>query len=806
MSNLQRLSLPIYGMNCAGCASRLKTALDEIKGITSEVNFALEKAQINFLTGEDHSETLTQIIALLEQKNYQTDMQTLSFDVLGWSCASCAKKTETALNKHPFSTNVHTNLATETVQLQSIAGAFKQPQLHELQALVSYQLSLQTQKNHAQQQQQKQLAEKKRNKKALTLITIASFLSLPFLISMLVMFTTGSHHFLPPTLEFLLATPIQFIIGARYYRGAWVSLKERSANMDLLVVLGTSAAYFYSLYILINALDSPLYFESSSLVITLVTLGKFLEHRAKQSTSSAINALMALRPDSAQVKKGKTFVSVNIDQVQIGDLVQISIGEKVPVDGLVFEGSSYLDESLLTGESKPLLKESASKVIAGSINGEGVLLIKTTAVGESTSLSKIIHLVENAQMSKAPIMQLVDKISAVFVPIVLVIATLTFSIWYFTTGDLQISLVNAVAVLVIACPCALGLATPTAVVVGTGVAAQQGILIKDIKTLQQVFRLQTIVFDKTGTLTQGKGVISSSYTTDNSTELMLAQLAGLQTGSKHPIAKTVKDHCHQSAIKPITARNISAINGEGIQGTTYSDNGAEIKLIAGNQEMMRRYDVSIPQDLSYNAAESIVYIARDGVFWGFIAISDELRTTSQDAIIELHRRGLQTIMLSGDKHSVVAHIAEQLNIGQSYSELKPEEKLSKLIELQKDKQVAMVGDGINDAPALAQADVSIAMGTGSDAAKESASITLMRNDPRLVSVAIDISKATWRKIQQNLFWAFIFNSVAIPAAALGYLSPTIAGAAMALSSITVLTNSLLLKRLRPEFNHQRELA
>ncbi|WP_198552776.1 heavy metal translocating P-type ATPase [Psychromonas sp. Urea-02u-13] len=806
MSILHKLSLPIYGMNCTSCAVRLKSALDDITGITAEVNFALEKAQITFLDAHDHSESLTRILALLEQKNYQTDLQTLRFDVLGWSCASCAQKTVTTLSKHPFTAHVQSNFATETVQLQSISGAFTQQQLSDLIHSLSYQLTLQTPKNNADQQNHKRLAEQARDKKSLALIALSSALSLPFLISMFVMLATGSHHFLAPGLEFLLATPVQFIIGARYYKGAWNSLKSKSANMDLLVVLGTSAAYFYSLFVLINGLDSPLYFESSTLVITLVTLGKYLEHRAKKSTSSAINALMALRPDTALVKKGKKFISVNIDEIQVGDLVQVAIGEKVPVDGIIVEGNSYLDESLLTGESKPLIKQPKSPVIAGSINGEGVLLIKTTATGESTVLNQIINLVENAQMSKAPIMQLVDKISAIFVPIVLVIVALTFSLWYLSSGDFQQALINAVAVLVIACPCALGLATPTAVVTGTGVAAQHGILIKDIKTLQQVFRLDTIVFDKTGTLTKGRGTINSIYTveainSDNNAEdnknLMLAHLAALQIGSKHPIATTVKNHCINNEILALEANNITAINGEGIQGTIFDK-----QVIAGNDKMMARFSVTLPPLANLDEQQSIIYIARNGEFWGYIGISDELRENSQDAIQALQQRGLKTVMLSGDKNSVVQHIASQLHIDEHHGELKPEHKLNKIIELQKSGLIAMVGDGINDAPALAQADVSIAMGTGSDAAKESASITLMRNDPRLVSLAIDISKATWRKIQQNLFWAFIFNSIAIPAAALGYLSPAIAGAAMALSSITVLTNSLLLKRIKLEFKQQ----
>ncbi|PKF63649.1 copper-translocating P-type ATPase [Psychromonas sp. psych-6C06] len=790
MSSEFNLSLPIYGMNCASCASRLQVTLNEIQGINVSVSFTLEKAQVIFDNAFDHSDTLQNIITLLESKNYQTDLQTFNFDVIGWTCAGCVSKTVKKINTHPFIFNCQGNLATENVQFQSIAGALTPEYLKPLLDSMNYQFIERKSSHCLEQQKEKQFAQQQRDKVILRRLTISTLLSLPFMISMLVMLFSGSHHFLPRNLEFLLATPVQFYIGAHFYQGAWKSLQNRSANMDLLVALGTSAAYFYSLYVLIFGTIQPLYFESSTLVITLVTLGKYLEHRAKKNTSSAINALMALRPETASVKKGNKYIRIAISDVHMGDIVQITIGEKIPVDGLVIDGTSYVDESLLTGESKPILKTKQAKVIAGSVNGEGVLLIKTTAIGESTRLSKIIHLVENAQMSKAPIMQLVDKISAIFVPIVLAIATITFASWYIYSGDFQQSLINAVSVLVIACPCALGLATPTAVVVGTGVAAQQGILIKDIKTLQQVFRLQIIAFDKTGTLTEGKGSIKQCYSNNNQDNIMLATLAGLEQGSQHPIAIAIKNHVNNKKITPITINNVTAINGEGLYGSA-----STTQIIAGNRKIMSRFNITLPHDLVFCADESEIFIAKNGFFWGMVSITDTLRTSSFAAISELKQRGLTPYLLSGDKQSVVASIARQLKIDDFQGELTPEQKLSSLIKLQQQKQVAMVGDGVNDAPALAQADISIAMGTGSDVAKESASITLMRNDPRLVSVAIDISKATWRKIQQNLFWAFIFNTVAIPVAAMGYLSPAIAGAAMAASSILVLTNSLLLKRM-----------
>jgi Cu+-exporting ATPase len=794
MTNSSTLKLPVYGMNCAGCATGLQSALNEIKGIKAEVNFALEAARISFDPEVDHKNTLNSIMSLLEQKGYQTDTETILLTAEGWNCANCANTTSKMLNAQTLVLNAQANFATEKVQVQTIRGALKKADIDTFSSLIPYALSISSKQNLKAENVLKIAKQKAADKKALLILTFSILLSLPFLLNMVTMFFNNHISLLPAWLEFALATPVQFIIGARFYKGAWLSLKNYSTNMDVLVVLGTSSAYFYSLVIFLGGLNQPLYFESSAMVITLVTLGKYLEHRAKQSTTSAINALTALRPDTAKVKKGKVFIDVNIDEVQLGDLVQVAIGEKVAVDGLVIEGQSYLDESLLTGESKPVVKQNNDPVIAGSINGEGVLLIKTTAVGESTSLSKIISLVENAQMSKAPIMKLVDKISAIFVPVVLIIATMTFLIWYLLMGDFQQALISAVAVLVIACPCALGLATPTAVVAGTGVAAQKGILIKDIDTLQKAYKLQTIIFDKTGTLTQGKGEISAVYSANQDDNTLLSLLNSLQTGSKHPIANAIKNYCEKNAIDPLEASEVQAISGQGIQGIVSGK-----FLVAGNLSLMNHFAVKLPEglvDKQKTTTGSVVYVASDGVFLGYISIEDTLRQESAEAIQQLRGRGLETIMLSGDKKSVVEHISQQLQMSSSFSELKPGKKLEKLTLLQNSKQVAMVGDGVNDAPALAQADVSIAMGTGSDVAKESASITLMRNDPRLVALAIDISKATWRKIQQNLFWAFIFNTVAIPAAALGYLNPAIAGGAMALSSITVLSNSLLLKRFK----------
>lgn len=791
MTDATILKLSVYGMNCTSCAVGLQTALNQIHGICAEVNFAISAAMLTFDCKQDHTNTLKQVLSVLEKKGYQTDSQRISFSAEGWRCTSCAAKTLKAISSHPFIYASQSNFATQNVQIHTIQGALNTQAIKDIIKISPYPLT-RLEKNNVKAQLQARAANARRqHKKQLNFVIASIMLSIPFLINMIAMTVTGDHTLLPNWLAFTLATPVQFIIGARFYKGAWQSLKSKAANMDVLVSLGTSAAYFYSLYLQLLNTDHPLYFESSTLVITLVTLGKYLEDRAKQSTTSAINALMALRPDTAKVKKGKDYIDVSIDDVQIDDLVQVAIGDKVPVDGVLIEGESYLDESLITGESKPIFKKSESQLIAGSINGNGVLLIKTTAAADATILSKIITLVENTQMSKAPFMQLVDKISAIFVPIVLMIAAITFTIWYVSQGNFDQALMSAISVLVIACPCALGLATPTAVVVGTGLAAKHGILIKDIKTLQQAHKLQTVIFDKTGTLTLGQDQINTIVSLDQQQDKLLSKLNALQSGSKHPIAQSVKSYCLKAHIKSLQATQITAVDGEGLHGTV-----AGKHIIAGNLALMYRFDIAISDTIlkdTAKRAQTLVYIAQNHTLIGYITISNTLRPGSKSAIRQLKKRGIKTIILSGDKQNAVQDISQQLNIDESYFALKPEQKLEKLKDIQKTAYIAMVGDGVNDAPALAQADVSIAMGTGSDAAKESASITLMRNDPRLVPLAIDISKATWIKIQQNLFWASIFNIIAIPVAAMGYLSPTIAGGAMAISSITVLSNSLLLK-------------
>jgi len=785
----QQLTFPVYGMNCATCASKLTAAFNALNGVDANVNLALEKATLTFQDSEHTSSIATDVMAILQQKGYQTDYQTLTFDA-DWSCASCVEGTLKGIKTHPFVLDAKANLVTQTLYVDTFASAINAQMVQELIALSPKKLEQKAAITSQQQQQNKQQAALQKKQREQRQLILTLLLSAPFWFAMISMFFTNER-WLSPWVQFALATPLQFIMGARFYTGAWRSIKGRAANMDLLVVLGTSAAYFFSLYMLLTGQLEHLYFESSSLVITLIRLGKYLEFRAKQSSSKAITALSQLQATHALVKKGKVFQKVAIEQVQANDLVQLAMGDKTPVDGVVVEGESYLDEALLTGESDPIYKKVDDTVFAGSINGDGALLIRATAVNEQTKLHGIIELVESAQMSKAPILALVDKISAYFVPAVLGIALLTFISWFYLSQDLEQALIYSVAVLVIACPCALGLATPTAMVVGTGLAAQKGILIKDINTLQLAHQLDCIVFDKTGTLTKGKVSIKHMESLQPD---FVPLLLGLQQSSKHPIAKAVMQYHDPQIASAYQVQAVKNIHGQGLQGMYQGS-----PVVVGNTQLLESVGIDLKQQLQTHAlhidsAENTLYLGYQGQLMGYFSIQDELRPESQEAITTLQNLGLSTVLLSGDKQTVVEAMAEKLGFTVFYAQQTPAQKLQQIAQLQQKQLLAMVGDGVNDAPALAAADVSIAMGSGSDAAKQTASMTLMRDDPRLIAAAIKLSRHTWRTIQQNLFWAFIFNSLAIPAAAFGYLTPTIAAMAMTASSLIVLSNSLLLKR------------
>jgi Cu+-exporting ATPase len=783
------IDLPITGMSCTSCAGRVEKALQKIDGVTEAVvNLANESARVT------HEKTVTtaMLVTAIEQAGYHVAHESVNLSIGGMSCASCAARVEKALLTHPNVLQATVNLATETARIDILKNH------SDLSPLIK---TLSTAGYSATPQQSQLPTDKSAHHEALA-VMIAAALSLPLVVPMLLQ-PFGIHWMLSGWWQLLLCAPVQFILGGRFYAAAWRAIKARTGNMDLLVALGTSAAFFLSVYQLFTQRDNAMvhyYFEASAVVITLVLLGKWLEAKAKRQTVAAIRALQALRPLTARVKRNSQELDIAIEQIVLNDVVIVRPGERIPVDGIIIEGSTHIDESMLTGESLPVAKTINDKVIAGSINSDGVLLIKTLAIGADTALSRIIQLVENAQAAKAPIQRLVDQVSAIFVPTVLVIALITFIGWFFYNGEIQQAIMNAVAVLVIACPCALGLATPTAIMVGTGVAAQHGILIKDAEALEMAYRINTVVFDKTGTLTVGKPTLLEALAVDNHHADFLHLAAAIQAHSEHPLARAVviaaKDKINSA--QEFTAENIQALAGRGIAATI-----DQRQFYLGSTRLMQEKHIDLTA-LSERAnqlaaqGQTISWLSDDKKLLGLLAFGDQIKPTAHAAIQQLHTLGIRTVMISGDNQGSAKRVAEQLNIDEFFAEVLPAEKAAAIASMKQQKNiVAMVGDGINDAPALATADVGIAMATGTDVAMHTAGITLMHGDPALVAQAMDISRRTYKKIQQNLFWAFIYNIVGIPLAAAGLLNPVIAGAMMAFSSVSVVSNALLLKRWKP---------
>jgi Cu+-exporting ATPase len=729
--------------------------------------------------------------------------ETFSFPVDGMTCSNCAGRVEKALRGVSGVIEANVNLAIERADIRALPGSTDIQALAAAVSAAGYRARI---AGPADDRAEAESLERERvqsqlRRELLVLLVSAAFAA-PLLWQMAGM-SLGQHWHLPPWLELLLATPVQFLIGARFYRSAWHAIRARAGNMDVLVVLGTTAAYGYSLYLLatlgFSAAAGKLYFEASVVIITLVLLGKFLESRAKRGTTAAIRQLMELRPQTARLRQADgSEREIPVNEVRSGDRIIVRPGERIPVDGIVHTGNSEVDESLISGESLPVDKEPGSRVTGGSINGTGLLQIRATAVGADSTLAKIIRLVENAQSGKAPVQRLVDRISAIFVPVVVALACLTFIAWFLITGNFEHSLVSAVAVLVIACPCALGLATPTAIMTGTGAGARAGILIKDVASLERAHRIDTVVFDKTGTLTAGRPALVGTHVLRGTEEELLQLASAVQEGSEHPLARAIVEHAKSRGLAGSEVADFRSHTGRGVTGTVA---GREIML--GNRRLLAEWqiDTSSAADIAADheaQATTAVYVAdRDGLL-GILAIADTLRPEAITAISTLHHMGIRTLMLSGDAAAVAAAIGRQAGVDAAQGGMQPEDKAEAITALHADgRVVGMIGDGINDAPALAVADVGIAMGTGTDVAMETAGITLMRPDPRLVAAAIDISRATFGKIRQNLFWAFIYNLIGIPAAALGYLSPALAGAAMAMSSVSVVCNSLLLRRWRP---------
>jgi Cu+-exporting ATPase len=721
---------------------------------------------------------------------------TFDLPISGMTCASCAGRVERALGKVPGVQSVSVNLANERAHIE-VLGQMDPSVLIAAVDKAGYTASLPQSETPTQASQKQRLSHERWS------LLLAILLAAPLVLPMLVQ-PFGLHWMLPAWVQFALATPVQFIFGARFYIAAWKAVRAGAGNMDLLVAIGTSAGYGLSIYEWLTASAGTmphLYFEASAVVIALVLLGKYLESRAKRQTASAIRALEALRPERAiQVIDGREQ-DVAITALKLNDLVLVKPGERFPVDGEVVEGQSHADEALISGESLPVPKQPGDAVTGGAINGEGRLLVRTLALGAESVLARIIRLVEDAQAAKAPIQKLVDKVSQVFVPVVLVLALATLIGWWLYGAPLEVALINAVTVLVIACPCALGLATPTAIMAGTGVAARHGILIKDAEALERAHEVSAVVFDKTGTLTSGAPKIAHLAAVDGNEAALLQQAGALQRGSEHPLAKAVLDACAEQGLNVADVSASQSLTGRGIAGTL---DGRQLAL--GNRRLLEETGLSTG-DLADSASaweaegRTLSWLIEQGPqprVLGLFAFGDTLKPGALQAIQALKARHISSHLLTGDNRGSARVVAEALGIDDVHAEVLPADKAATVAELKKTGVVAMVGDGINDAPALAAADIGIAMGGGTDVAMHAAGITLMRGDPRLVPAALEISRKTYAKIRQNLFWAFVYNLIGIPLAAFGLLNPVMAGAAMALSSVSVVSNALLLKTWKPK--------
>ncbi|NIF25280.1 copper-translocating P-type ATPase [Pantoea sp. Tr-811] len=783
--------LPIAGMTCASCAGRVERALRKVSGAEHvSVNLATEQARVQAPAG-----SLPALVGAVRDAGYRVPSRTVELSIGGMTCASCVGRVERALGKVPGVEQVSVNLASERAHLQVLQALGEQPLIAAVEA-AGYSASLPQTASAAAAGDQRRLQYER------LAVAAALLLALPLVLPMLLQ-PLGVHWMLPAWAQFLLATPVQFVLGARFYVAAFKAVRAGAGNMDLLVALGTSAGYGLSLYQWAQApagTQPHLYFEASAVVIALVLLGKYLESRAKRQTASAIRALEALRPERAVRVVDGIEEDVAIAQLRLGDLVRVQPGERFPVDGQVEQGSSHADEALISGESLPVPKQPGDSVTGGAINGEGRLLVRTQALGTETVLARIIRLVEDAQAAKAPIQKLVDRVSQVFVPAVLVLALGTLVGWWLAGAALETALINAVAVLVIACPCALGLATPAAIMAGTGVAARHGILIKDAEALERAHAVNRVVFDKTGTLTSGSPrILHCQAVTGDAASLQ--RLAGaLQRGSEHPLAKAVLDACAEQGLEVPTVSNSQSLTGRGIAGQV---EGRDLAL--GNRRLLDEsglqpgelLDKAQAWEAQGRTLSWLIERAPTPRVLGLFAFGDSLKPGAEQAIAALHARHISSHLLTGDNRGSAKVVAEALGIDDVHAEVLPADKAATVAALKRDGVVAMVGDGINDAPALAAADIGIAMGGGTDVAMQAAGITLMRGDPRLVPAALQISRKTYAKIRQNLFWAFIYNLVGIPLAALGYLNPVLAGAAMALSSVSVVGNALWLKTWKP---------